>query len=1785
MTLRRNLSDLLFRFLSFFALIFCLPALGQNLVPNPGFEILNNCPTGLDQIDEADDWFSPGTGIADLFNTCAAGNAADVPSNLQGSQTPNGGNGYAGIFVFGDEDLREYLSVELNSPLEVGTTYCIEYWVSAGDFFGSGIQDLGFFFSENIITSDNDGPLNAVPQFANTNGPIEEATDWVSVSSQFVADAAYQYLTIGNFFDNANTVGGNSTPGTPFAEEVYYYVDDVSVVAQASPLSYELTDASCDSETVTLTASGGSGAYTWLNLDNPDVPLSFEETLTISVNTETTILLSSDSGSCELTETISLFPATQPIVNIQVNNPCGGFPTEILAQVSNLSEDATYAWEIFEAGATAATFISTNIGSISTILPVGEYTATLTVTNNDGCSDDISTNFTVDAECDECSDYVNLVPNGNFEALSECPETLGALFNVDFWDNATSASPDYFNACATQMSGVSVPDNDLGFQNAADGNAYAGFFAFGEQNFREYITIELPTPTQAGITYCFSYETSLSDESTLAVNNIGALFSPGSISIVGSGFISNLPFSPQIESNDIITDSENWTTVTETFVADGTFTQLTMGNFRSNGSTAGQIVDNTGELVSYYYIDNVKLYEVPSLTINSPTASCIGVNISATVNDEFCDYRWFEIDDPETTLGNEASFEIPTNSAGTNQYVVNAVFGDCVIADTLNFEVFPLPNASFTSPGGCVGTLTPFIVPSPPPGESFSYDWDVDNDGDIDLSSDNSTGFVFEEAGTFTVNVLVQSSGGCVNGNSIEIVIEEDCPDCSENSLIINGSFETLTTCPDDFGQIQNASAWISTAADDADLFATCSGDGTNVGVPTNAFGFQVPTDESLNYAGITVFGPDDQRSFLTIPLLTPVTPGQTYCASFDVSLAELSGIALDEIGLYFSNDVPTNILGSSPQITSGNEEILDEKDAWTTISGSFTASSEFEFVTIGNFATNANTNTFIQPQGIMSNVAYYYLDNIRLITTEISIPENVVVCQGESTELFATSDFCEHEWVNVDNPNDILSAGASVIVSPESTTTYRYAGLNGNCSAEALVEVVVIPAPSAGEDRNLCPNESLLIALSGIDNATDIVWSPNNGIDVSDPANPVFTTTETTTYTVSVTYPEASDCPTTDEITITPIAEFAVVSEVLGACIDGSTQLFASGGDSYSWSPTTGLDDPNSPSPIASPATSTTYTVSVTDDSTGCTSQLEVFVPLFECDEGGPVWLNAAGDTTDMVLFDTLLLNTTDTTFLPSFFDPDLPEDVVTLSFDGPENGVFQFLVDSAFYTPDLDFFGMDTVSMVACDSLFPIECDTTLIVYTILPPPNQPPTLNGPETIMFDAVADSSVLFCPDIIDPDGDEVMLVFDPQDIEGEIEIINSVCFNYTGPDDFIGEDSFVISICDENDACTNVTVSVDVLDRTLIANDDFVNVFINDPVNVVVLNNDSLPDVGFDEIFLIEEPEQGTIEPTDTSFFYFPEMNYIGPDTFQYAICGNTWGCDTATVHIQVINFLAGTDDNFFGAPDEQHIIEVLNNDFIPFGDCVTINVLEQPMNGTIEEVILTIIYQPDPGFVGTDQIVYEVCCPGFGCDIATVSIIITTLLPPIAEDDIISIGADTDVSIEVLGNDSDPNGESLSSEILMPPLNGDATLEGNSIIYSPDPGFMGIDSLLYQACNETNLCTEAFVFITVGEVSNEPCDLWFPEAFSPNGDGINETFYISGIDNCQDLQNNEFRVFNRWGNIVFEAEDYGVVGDLWDGTYQETGEDVTVGTYFYILRKPNAPRNENFHGTVEVFR
>jgi hypothetical protein len=215
---------------------------------------------------------------------------------------------------------------------------------------------------------------------------------------------------------------------------------------------------------------------------------------------------------------------------------------------------------------------------------------------------------------------VNLVPNPSFEDTVSCPIWVGN-FTVKNWIKPSWGSPDNFHSCSNGQLGV--PQNVFGWQNARTGNGYVGAHGsdLSGSNSREYIQCQLNTPLIVGKKYEVGFWVSRADSSTYACNNIGAYLSTTAVSISST---SNMPYSPQVFSANIISDALNWVQIIDTIQAVGGEQYLTIGVFSDDFNTNYTSVSGGWQTVFHYYYDDVSVTEVlPNHTLEVKSRNSI----------------------------------------------------------------------------------------------------------------------------------------------------------------------------------------------------------------------------------------------------------------------------------------------------------------------------------------------------------------------------------------------------------------------------------------------------------------------------------------------------------------------------------------------------------------------------------------------------------------------------------------------------------------------------------------------------------------------------------------------------------------------------------------------------------------------------------------------------------------------------------------------------------------------------------------------------------------------------------------------------------------------------------------------------------------------------------------------------------------------------------------------------------------------------------------------------------
>ena len=170
--------------------------------------------------------------------------------------------------------------------------------------------------------------------------------------------------------------------------------------------------------------------------------------------------------------------------------------------------------------------------------------------------------------------------------------------------------------------------------------------------------------------------------------------------------------------------------------------------------------------------------------------------------------------------------------------------------------------------------------------------------------------------------------------------------------------------------------------------------------------------------------------------------------------------------------------------------------------------------------------------------------------------------------------------------------------------------------------------------------------------------------------------------------------------------------------------------------------------------------------------------------------------------------------------------------------------------------------------------------------------------------------------------------------------------------------------------------------------------------------------------------------------------------------------------------------------------IAVLANDSDPNGDTLTVVEVSAPAHGTaVVAAAGTVEYTPGPDFHGTDRFTYVV---GDGSGLTARAAVEVTVLPvndpPLAGDDAADTPEDTSVTIAVLANDSDPNGDTLTVVEVSTPVHGTAVAAAaGTVEYTPEPDFHGTDRFTYVVGDGSGLTARAAVEVTVLPVNDPP--------------------------------------------------------------------------------------------------
>ncbi|WP_153559190.1 tandem-95 repeat protein, partial [Roseimaritima sediminicola] len=366
------------------------------------------------------------------------------------------------------------------------------------------------------------------------------------------------------------------------------------------------------------------------------------------------------------------------------------------------------------------------------------------------------------------------------------------------------------------------------------------------------------------------------------------------------------------------------------------------------------------------------------------------------------------------------------------------------------------------------------------------------------------------------------------------------------------------------------------------------------------------------------------------------------------------------------------------------------------------------------------------------------------------------------------------------------------------------------------------------------------------------------------------------------------------------------------------------------------------------------------------------------------------------------------------------------------PSNGTLSLNTNGGFtYTPNPDFAGTDQFTYRASDGQANSNVATATI--TVRAVNRAPDAVDDRQSLAEDTSVTLDLL--ANDFDPDGDPITLLGATEPANGTVDINADGTVTYTPNPDFSGIDLFYYTISDDNGYgdSAQVTMTVTAVNDAPAADDDTATTDEDTAVTIDVLANDSDVDKDTLTVSQLTQPANGSaVVNNGGAIVYTPNANFHGIDTFTYTTSDGAGGTATATVTVTVnpVNDAPAADDDTATTDEDTAVtIDVLANDSDVDDDTLTVSQVTQPANGSaVVNNDGAIVYTPSANFHGIDTFTYTISDGAGGTDTATVTVTVNPVNDaPVADDDTATTDEDTAVTINVLANDSDVDGDTLT--------------------------------------------------------------------------------------------------------------------------------------------------------------
>ena len=615
------------------------------------------------------------------------------------------------------------------------------------------------------------------------------------------------------------------------------------------------------------------------------------------------------------------------------------------------------------------------------------------------------------------------------------------------------------------------------------------------------------------------------------------------------------------------------------------------------------------------------------------------------------------------------------SSSGLKTVRLVATLGGCSDTAWQSLQINPRPQSSFTSNAPACGNTGVDFTNTGSSGSNWSYSWDFGQaSAPAASSAENPSGVTYTSSGVKTVTLTI-SNGQCATSAVQNITIlstpsasfSSNAPACENDSVDFTNTGSSGGSWNYSWSFGQGASPSSSTSENPAGITyasfgtksirlivtnGTCSDSSTSTltinDKPTASFSIPAPTCSNLpsgftntgSTGGNWTFAWDFGQGAQPATSSAENPTGITYASSGTkvITLTITDGQCADVAGQNYT-------ILSTPSASFSSNAPACEKDS-VSFTNTGTSSAGWNYSWNFGLGASPSASSLENPTGITYTGPG--IKSVKLIISDASCSDSAsasITVHERPTVSFITSSVpvCAFENVNFANSGSSgsmwsyswdLGEGAfptTALSENVSGVTYSTGGVktisltisDANCteSFSDTISINELPIADAGRDTIICANRSAQIGTPFIQGHS-YTWFPAKTLDDPALAQPTASPeAEFTTYHVKVVR-NSTGCKNSDSVLVTMLKPLMANAGIdVAICYGDSIQIGAAliEGQSYRWIPSIGLNDENSPNPMANPDSTTTYTLVV--DGAGCdsvTDQVEVKVhPLPKADAG----------------------------------------------------------------------------------------------------------------------------------------------------------------------------------------------------------------------------------------------------------------------------------------------------------------------------------------------------------------------------------------------------------------------------------------------------------------------------------------------------------------------------------------------------------------------------------------